>query len=526
MMELIDCTVGGLTTANAVKYPDKIAVEFQSISYTWAEVDRLTDALAFYFARDGIRKGDHVGIYSVNSIHFVLAFIALAKIGALSVLINFNNKYEELLEVIRYAKVTYLCYGDGFKETDFRKMVPDLRKEEGLSDLGLFDIGPLPDGKWFRAADIPADASDLRIVNEMKKEVRTEDFLCMIFTSGTTARPKGIRLTHFQTLNVAREAGAVMGWGPDDRICLCLSLFHSFGLSTGLLADLVNGCTLDLLPNFRSVSMLTAIEEHRCTVLCGVPSMFLAMMNNPRFGEFDISSLRSGIIAGSGVRANDYIRIRAAFGYRNLAQSFGQTETSPSITFTDENDPLALLTVSVGKPIPNVELRITDPETGKVLPQPQQGEVEVRGFNVMTEGYYEMPEENEKVFAGDGWLRTGDLGYLDLNGNLYIIGRQKDIIIRGGENISPREIEEAILLDPAVKDVCVFGVPDPVMQEEVAACLVMKDSFSEENMRALLKKHLADYKIPRYFRVMQEFPLRSNGKVDKEELRRMFGRLA
>lgn len=521
-MVLREMTVNDLLEEKVAKYPDKTAVEFLECSYTWKELDEISDYLAAYYMECGVEKGTHVGIFSVNSINWVCVYLALAKIGAVSVLINFNYKYDELLYAVRYSRVEYLCYGEGFKEVKFQDLVDRLKAEKPWRMRQYISIGRDRDGEWYQKDKLPYIAPEsMRMLKERKEQVHADDFLSMIFTSGTTAQAKGVRLTHYQLLNVAMEAGALMHWNETDIICLSLSLFHCFGLSTGLLANLVTGGMICLLPDFRSLTMLKAIQKYRCTILNGVPSMFLAMLNNPAFGEYDLSSLKTGVIAGSGVRRQDYIHVKQAFGYEALEQSYGQTEASPSITFSDYEDDLEIKAASVGKVIPNVELRICNPQNDTELPAGEEGEVQIKGFNVMKEGYYRKTAETRKVFAKDGWLKTGDLGYVDEDGNLYITGRSKDVIIRCGENISPKEVEEAIMEYPQVKDVSVFGIEAPVVQEEVAACIMCQGEFEEEALREFLKDRLANYKIPQYYYIFKEFPLRSNGKLDKKRLMQM-----
>lgn len=518
-MELKHVTVDELMRRNAAVYSDKTAIEFMGITYTWRQLDIITDHLASFYLEYGVREGTHVGIFSTNSINWVCTFLALAKIGAVSVLINFNYKYEELLHGIKYAGVEYLCYGEGFKETDFSELIERLRQEPVWKMRQYINIGRDRDGDWYIPEKVPyGTAESYQKLLEHKRKIKSSAVLSMIFTSGTTAEPKGVLLTQYQMLNVAREAAAAMHWSQEDRTCLALSLFHCFGLSTGLLANLVTGGEICLLENFRSQSVLRAVEKNRCTVLNGVPSLFLAILNNPGFAEYDLSSLRSGIIAGAGIRRQDYYRVKEAFGYESLQQSYGQTEASPSITFSGYSDSEEIKAVSVGKVIPNVELRIADPDTGEILQPGVSGEVQVQGFNVMEQGYYRKAAETKKAFTRDGWLKTGDLGMLDDAGNLYITGRSKDVIIRCGENISPKEVEEAVLEYPAVENVIVFGVEEAIVQEEVAACIIWKGESDEAGLRSYLKEHIANYKIPKYMYGFEEFPLHSNGKLNKKLL--------
>lgn len=518
-MELKHITVDELMAKNAALCPNKTAIEFAGTTYTWRELDIITDHLASFYLEYGVKEGTHVGIFSTNSINWVCTFLALAKIGAVSVLINFNYKYEELLRAVKYAGVEYLCYGEGVKETDFAELIERLRQEPVWKMKQYINIGRDRDGDWYIPEKVPYGTDDsYQQLLEHKRKIKSGADLSMIFTSGTTAEPKGVLLTQYQMLNIAREAADAMHWTGEDRTCLALSLFHCFGLSTGLLASLVTGGEICLLENFRSQTVLGTVEKNRCTVLNGVPSLFLSIMNNPKFGEYDLSSLKSGIIAGAGIRRQDYYRVKEAFGYEYLQQSYGQTEASPSITFSGYFDSVEVKAVSVGKVIPNVDLRIADPDTAEILPAGVSGEVQIRGFNVMEKGYYKKPAETKKTFTRDGWLKTGDLGRLDGDGNLYITGRQKEVIIRCGENISPKEVEEAVLEYPAVENVVVFGVEEKIVQEEIAACIIWKERADEAGLRKFLGEHLANYKIPKYMYDFPEFPLHSNGKLDKKLL--------
>lgn len=516
-IRLSDLTVEELLQKNARRLGNKEALIFEGKTYTWQQVEDITDRLALRYLEKGIKKESHVGIFGINSLCWVMSFLALAKIGAVSVLINFNFKYQELLSQVRYADVEYLCYGRGGKEACFVQLAQKLEQEKNCpvrQCIGMEDA--LSELKiWEEISQ-----EERTLLSEKKAAVASGDFLSMIFTSGTTASPKGVLLSQYQMLNIAVLAAQAMNWDKEDRICLALSLFHCFGLSTGLLVGLTTGCTICILPDFHSKSVLRAVEEWSCTVLNGVPSMFLAIMKKQRLSDYNISTLKSGIIAGSGIRKRDYHQIKEAFGYEKLQQSFGQTETSPSITFSGYDDPDELKAVSVGRGIPYVEIRIANQETGEIQPPQQEGEIQIRGFNVMEQGYYKMPEETKAAFTKDGWLKTGDLGYMDLEENLYITGRKKDVIIRCGENIAPKEIEEAVLEYPGVEDAAAFGLEEEIVQEEIAVCLVSSVPISREELQSFLRERLADYKIPRYVYRWKEFPLHSNGKLNRKALKR------
>ncbi len=519
-MKLGEMTVEQLLSYNVKHYPNEIAMEYHEYHCSWQEFDKITDNLAVKYLNYGIHKGTYVGIFAPNSPNWVFTYIALAKIGAVSVLINFNYKNKELQSIVNYANIEFLCYGDRYKENDFIDMIKHLRKQKIWRMRQYIYIGPDENQKWLEAENITYEnKSDYEKLSEKKAQVHSEDILSMLFTSGTTSSPKGVMLTQYQMLNIAKIACEQMQWKQEDKICLTLSLFHCFGLSTGLLASMVSGCSICVVESFRSKQVLTIIEEKKCTVLNGVPTMFLAMMKNEEFDHYDLSSLKSGIIAGAGIRRCDYRNITSRFHINKLQQSFGQTEASPSITFSDFEDSLEQKEGSVGKVIPNVELRIVD-EKRRIITEPfASGEVQIKGFNVMQFGYFKRKTETKKVFTADGWLKTGDIGYLDKEKNLYITGRKKDIIIRCGENISPLEIEEVMMQYEGILDVKVFGVPDCFAQEEIAAVICCGKTVKKEKLIAFLKENIADYKVPKYIYGFQGFPLLANGKVDIKTLK-------
>jgi fatty-acyl-CoA synthase len=343
----------------------------------------------------------------------------------------------------------------------------------------------------------------------------------MLFTSGSTSRPKGVMISHYQLMNIARDAAGTMQWTEEDQICQVLPMFHCFGLSTGLLAMFVHGGSMNLCSSHRTGVVMQCIEENRCTILNGVPSLFLAILYSKEREKYKLTTLKTGIIAGSPVSQSDYMAIVKELGMDGLMQSYGQTEASPSITFTSVTDPIDLRCKSVGKAISNIELRIADLETGKSQKPYEQGEILIKGYNVM-KGYYKNTEETRNVISEDGWLTTGDLGHLDEDGNLYITGRKKDIIIRCGENISPKEIEDAARESKAIIQIKVFGIPMPVVQEEIVACIVTNSDadLTEDGLRELLKNKLADYKVPKYILFFEQFPEMTGGKLNVQELKK------
>lgn len=499
-------TISHFLSINAKQEPNQTAIGYRNMTYTSLEFEEITDRTAFYFLEKGIKCGDHVGIWGANSINWVITYYALAKIGAVSVLINFKYKRQELIFAAEYADLAFLCYGRGHREREIMDVFYELKKGHGIHCIDIETDEIYGHGIW-----------DQRRLKMEKDKVSEDSVLCMLFTSGTTSKPKGVMLTQYQMLRTAKTVCAQMGWTKEDKICLPLSLFHCFGLSTGLLSSLVLGCSIYLTESFRTAEVLGMVQREKCTVLNGVPSMFLTMIKNSEFSNYDTSSLCSGIIAGSRIRVSDYRAICQMFPTLDLLQSYGQTEASPSITFVDDGDSKKHKESSVGKAAPGVSIRIRC-EQGQKQDE-TAGEIQIKGFNVMKFGYYKNPEESKKAFTNDGWLKTGDIGCLDDEGYLYITGRKKDIIIRCGENISPAEIEDVMLKFPEIVEAKVFGVPDARTQEEVAAVIQCEHNWDETKFYEYLKQEIADYKIPRYISRIESFPLLANGKVDMKRLK-------
>ena len=352
------------------------------------------------------------------------------------------------------------------------------------------------------------------MINNFSKDIDESDLACILFTSGTTADPKGVMLSHGNLVRTALATIKAMNWQENDRMCISLPLFHCFGLTSSLLSGIILGSSMCILSNARSVNVLANIQKYECTILNGVPSMFLAIIKNAHFPEFDTKSLKSGIIAGSPLSKKEYMEICKKIPSITLLPSYGQTETSPAVSFALADDSLEKRVDSVGKILPEVEVQILDLQSKKPVELMESGEIVVRGYNVM-QGYYKMPEATENTLTSDGWLYTGDIGYIDNEGYLYLVGRKKDIIIRSGENISPTEITQALLEIDTIENAAVFGIPAEVVQEEIVACLILKEGavFDENAIKEYLKERIAYYKIPSKFFVMESFPMTANGKV-------------
>lgn len=509
-VELIRYTINSFLKKRVNKTPDKIAIVFEDDRYTWLEMDQLSDGIAVALLKSGVVKGSHVGIWSMNSPLFMLYFLALAKIGAVTVMINTRCHQSELETLLGYADVEVLCFGDDTNTLKISEMIKLLDRNKLALIKQTIAVGKhkndIPEQYKKKLVD-----DDLMLLCNAKKKVSPEDVLGILFTSGTTSAAKGVMLSHFATINIAIETATQMHWDEADKSCLGIPLFHCFGLSSGFMAGIHAGIQIHLLESYKTIRVLKCIEANQCTIFNGVPTMFMAMIKHPRFGMYQLGSLNSGIIAGSYVNENDYLSICNNLGMRKLQMSYGQTEASPSITFSGYDDSVLDKSRSVGKVISHVELKIL---------ATNQNEICIKGYNIML-GYYKLETETKKAIDAEGWLHTGDLGYLDDNGNLCITGRLKEMIVRGGENISPYEIENHIKNFPYVADVKVIGIEADVLQEEIAACIVTdgRKKLSETEMRDFLSQHLAAYKIPKYFIFLKRFPINASGKIILTELK-------
>lgn len=508
-MEFLDTTIGCLFDQLVRNKGEQKLLHFKDASISWQEIDRISTKMASDMLSLNMTKGSRIAILCQNSPLYLCALFAIWKIGGVAVLVNPSYKTHEINQLVDYV--------------GFRGIFCDdfcIKKLQKTTSVELIHYIGMDAWDSLKEQSRQISTSEAERVARQAQGVQPRDMACMLFTSGTTGVPKGVELSHFQMLNVAMRAVDAMRWNERDIVCVSLPLFHVFGLSTCILAALFHRGTLCFTSSYKSIEVIKCVAKHRCTVLNGVPTMFLSMLNNPEKPNYDLSSLRSGIIAGSGVHEKDFLRVVRELPIPHLMQSYGQTEASPSITFSPYDDPVEKRAKSTGKAIPDVEIRIRDTKEDKDLPPCQRGEVEIRGFNTMR-GYFHLPAESKKVLRTDGWMKTGDIGYLDHEGYLYIVGRAKEMIIRGGENISPQEIEEIILAMDGIAQVKVFGVQEEVIQESIAACIVQTKNHSSQDIQAHVRTYLADYKVPKYIFFFDQFPEQSNGKVDVKKLKAM-----
>jgi fatty-acyl-CoA synthase len=538
MTEFINATIGDFLDDMAVKYADNDALVYvdRGLRYSYKEFNEVCKQAAKGFMKMGIKKGDHVAIWATNYPEWVITQFATAKIGAVLVTVNTNYKIFELEYLLKQSDSTTLLLIDGFKDADYIGILNKLCPEIKDSEPGKLESDKLPFLKniiylgeknhsgmfqWRDIMEMGRDVSDEELY-ERQKSLDPHDVINMQYTSGTTGFPKGVMLTHYNILNNGFFIGECMRFTHKDRLCIPVPFFHCFGCVLGVLACVTHGATMVPVEYFRPEEVLRTIEEERCTAVHGVPTMFIFMLEYPDFNKYDLSSLRTGIMAGSPCPIKVMKQVVEKMGASEITIAYGQTEASPVITQTRVDDPIELRVSTVGKNLPNVEVKIVDPETGKEVPRGVQGELCARGYLVM-KGYYKMEEATRKTIDEEGWLHTGDLATMDENGYCKITGRIKDMIIRGGENIYPREIEELLYTHPSVQDVQVVGVPSKHLGEEIMACIITKEgqTLTEQDIKQFVLENMARHKVPKYVKFMSSYPMTASGKIQKYKLREM-----
>ena len=538
MSETLHFTMGGLIEEMARRFPDNDCLVYpdRNLRYSYREFDQRCDRIARGLLKLGVKKGDHLAIWATNVPEWVVLQFATAKIGAVLVTINTSYRTAELEYILRQSDATTLFLVAGFKDTDYvetlYQVVPELKtatagrvqsavlpRLENVVFLGAgTPSGLLPYGELERLGSTISDAE----LAAVKATLDEHEVINMQYTSGTTGFPKGVMLTHHNIVNNGFNIGECMKFTEKDRLCIPVPFFHCFGCVLANLACVTHGATMVPVETFNPEQVLQTVAAERCTALHGVPTMFIAELEHPSFRRYDLSSLRTGIMAGAPCPAEVMKRVIRDMHASEITIAYGQTESSPVITQTRTDDPIELRVATVGRALPNVEVKIVDIETGASLPPGKQGELCTRGYLVM-KGYYQMPEETARAIDLDGWLHTGDLAVMDENGYCKITGRIKNMIIRGGENIYPREIEEFLYTHPKVADVQVYGVPDRKYGEQVMAAIKLKEGVacSEEEIRDFCKGRIANYKIPFYVKFVDEYPMTASGKIQKFKLRDM-----
>ncbi len=536
MHQLIEITLGNLLKDLGKNYPDRLAVKYTDRDFqrTWKQLDEEAERLAKGFMAIGIGKGDHVAIWATNTPEWMLTLFATAKIGAVLVTVNTNYKVFELEYLLRQSDSKCLVMTHGIKSTSYVDIVNELCPELKSSEPGALAHPMLPNLKSivYAGEDTPAGMYNFKELYTRSAEtseeafqdiVRTIDFhdvVNMQYTSGTTGFPKGVMLTHYNIINDGKSIGDCMKFTKDDKLCIPVPFFHCFGLVLGIMACITHATAMVPVDHFSPIPVMSAIQNEECTAVHGVPTMFIAMLEHPDFKQFTFSHLRTGIMAGSPCPIKVMQQVVDEMNMTEITIAYGQTEASPVCTQTTTEDSIEVRVATVGRVLPFVEAKIVDPETGETLGPHQPGEFCARGYNIM-KGYYKMEEATAAAIDQDGWLHTGDLAQVDEHGYYKITGRLKDMIIRGGENIYPKEIEEFLYTHPAVKDVQVIGVPSQKYGEEVMACIILREgvTFTEEEVKACVSASMARHKVPSYVAFMDSFPMTASGKIQKFKMR-------
>ena len=510
-------TVGEALAATATRLPDGPAVvsRHQDVRLTWSELAAQVEDVARGLLAIGVEQGDRVGIWSPTRVEWTLLQFATARVGA--ILVNVNPAYRppELAYALGQSGVRVLVTAPSFKTSDYVDMVSSVRSS--LPSLErVVVLGP----EWDSLVD-GGRSVDVAALGAREASLDCDDPINIQYTSGTTGNPKGATLTHHNILNNAASIAEVLGYSEADRVCIPVPLYHCFGMGIGNLGCVAAGATM-VYPaeSFAPDPTLDAIAEEGCTSIYGVPTMFIAMLESPHFAGLDLTSLRTGIMAGAPCPVEVMKRVVNEMHCAEVTIAYGMTETSPASTMTRRSDDLDRRTSTVGTVLPHVEVKVVDPATGATVPTRTPGELCSRGYLVMR-GYWENPSASAEAVDEAGWMHTSDLAVMDEEGYINIVGRSKDLVIRGGENIYPREIEEVLFQHPAVVAVQVIGVPDVRMGEELMAWLTFRegDVPSEDELRSFCRERLAHFKVPRYWKSVDEFPMTVTGKVQKFKMR-------
>lgn len=533
---LIDLTFPQVLDRIVEEFPDQYAFRYTTLDYTrtYAEFRDDVDTFARSLIALGVKPGDHVAIWATNVPQWFITFWATTKIGAVLVTVNTAYKIHEAEYLLRQSDTHTLVMIDGYKDSDYIAIIKELCPELETSEAGKpLHIKRLPflrniitiDSKqngcltWDEAIAM-ADRVPIEEVYRRAFSVNKHDVCNMQYTSGTTGFPKGVMLTHYNVVNNGKTIGDCMDLSTADRMMIHVPMFHCFGMVLAMTAAMTHGATMSPIPYFSPRLSLDCINKEKITAFHGVPTMFIAMLEHENFAKTDFSHMRTGIMAGSPCPVKVMQDVVNKMNMKEITIVFGQTEASPGCTQSRVHDSIELRVNTVGRPLPGVECKIVDPVTGEDLPDNVDGEFVARGYNIM-KGYYKMPEATAAAIDKDGWLHTGDLARRDENGYFKITGRIKDMIIRGGENIYPKEIEDFIYTHPKVKDVQVIGVPDKEYGEEIMACVILKDNvtMTEEELKEYVRSHMAKHKTPRYVDFVTEFPMNAAGKVMKYKMR-------
>jgi len=536
MAALRELTLGQLLDEAVEKWPDTEAVVYvdRDFRLTYKEFGKLVDTVAKGLMALGVKKGDKVAVWANNVPYWVTLQFATAKIGAVLLTVNTHYQSHELKYLLEHSEAENLFIIGDYRGHDYLNTVYELIPELKVQERGQLRTNKFPKLKrvfylghekhrgFYSIPELQAMAA--MVSDEEYKERQStldpHDVVNMQYTSGTTGFPKGVQLTHYNIGNNGFWIGENQKFQAGDRLCLTVPLFHCFGCVLGVLACVNHGVTMVIMEDFVPLEVMNAIDVENCTAVYGVPTMFIAMLDNPMFKRFDFSSLRTGIMAGSPCPVEVMKRVMDKMNMHEITICYGLTESSPVMSQTKIGDTIEHMTETVGTAMPEVEIKIMDPETGEDCASGVQGEVCTRGYLVMR-GYYNNAKATEEAIDTDGWLHSGDLGVLDDDGYLSITGRLKDMIIRGGENIYPREIEEFLYTMDGVLDVQVAGVPSEKFGEQVGAFIILKEgaTLEPEDVIDYCRGKISHYKIPKFVTFMEEYPMTASGKIQKYKLR-------
>lgn len=537
--QLWNITLGDLLDQVAAKHPDHDGVIYPERPFrkSYREFRDICNQVAKGLLALGIKKGDHVAMWATNRPEWLIAMFATAKIGAVLVTVNTNYKVYELEYLLQQSDSIALIMMGAFKDANYVEIVNKLHPDLPHAEPGSGGFPTLPYLKyviyageeeapggmyhWDVLAELGKDISDEELA-AVQAETHPQDVINMQYTSGTTGFPKGVMLTHYNIVNNGKSIGDCMKFSEKDRLCIPVPFFHCFGCVLAVMAALTHATTMVPLDYYRPLSVMQAIQNEKCTAVHGVPTMFIAMLEHPQFDEFDFSTLRTGIMAGSPCPIRVMQQAVDKMHMAEITIAYGLTENSPVCCQTTTDDSIEKRVTTVGRTLPHIEVKIVDPETGVDLPPDTPGELVIRGYSVM-KGYYKMAAATAQAIDADGWLHSGDMASMSADGYFKITGRIKDMIIRGGENIYPKEIEDFIYTHPAVSDVQVVGIPSVQYGEEILAYVVLKEgeSVTEDEIKTYVRENMARHKVPSHVLFIDAFPMTASGKIKKYVLRDM-----
>ena len=535
---MIELTLSQLLREKTKENPSQEFMVYsdRGLRFTYQEFDKRVDDMAAGLYAIGVRKGDNIGIWATNVPDWLTYMFACARLGAVAVTVNTSYKLHELEYLVKQSDLTTLCLTDGVKDSNYVQMIKEL-----VPELDEYERGCLKSAKFpclknvvfmgpekFRGLYSTPELLllgqhvDFEIIKKIESEVTPHDVVNMQYTSGTTGFPKGVMLTSHNIINNGYSIGESMRYTSKERVCLPVPLFHCFGIVLGVMAILSHGATHVLLESFDPLVALASIHKEKCTAIYGVPTMYIAELNHPMFNMFDMSSLRTGIMAGAGCPVELMKTVMDKMNMKEITSVYGLTETSPGMTQSRWNQSAEVRATTVGYELPDIEVKVLNPETNEECAIGEQGEMCCRGYNIM-KGYYKMPEATAEIIDENGFLHSGDLGVKDPDGNYRITGRIKDMIIRGGENIYPREIEEFLIDIPQIKDIQVAAVKSNRYGEITGAFIILHEgqTLTEEDVIEYCRGKLSKYKWPQFFMFLDEFPMTGSGKIQKFKLTEM-----